>query len=97
MVPILLNLNFLLESRHMGSDRDCSRQANRKLLRDRIPLWEVRTSRLLGGQALCSASKATLLINAGRQGLSNFRSSSLAPALHGEEGDPRNFRAAFPR
>ena len=25
MVPILLNLDFLLESRHMGSDRDCSR------------------------------------------------------------------------
>jgi len=24
MVPILLNLGFLLESRHMGSDRDCS-------------------------------------------------------------------------
>jgi hypothetical protein len=33
MVPILLNLDFLLESRHMGSDRHCSRQANRKLLR----------------------------------------------------------------
>jgi hypothetical protein len=26
MVPILLNLDFLLESLHMGSDRDCSRQ-----------------------------------------------------------------------
>ncbi len=35
MVPILLNLDFLLESRHMGSDRHCSRQANRKLLRAR--------------------------------------------------------------
>jgi hypothetical protein len=26
MVPILLNLDFLLESRHMGSARDSSRQ-----------------------------------------------------------------------
>ena len=26
MVPILLNLDFLLESRHMESDRDCSCQ-----------------------------------------------------------------------
>jgi hypothetical protein len=26
MVPILLNLDFLLESRHMESDLDCSRQ-----------------------------------------------------------------------
>ncbi len=37
MVPIPLNLNFLLESRHMGGGRDCSRQANRKLLRARSP------------------------------------------------------------
>jgi hypothetical protein len=46
MVPILLNLDFLLESRHMGSDRDCSRQPTGSYFGPEVRLEEIASDLL---------------------------------------------------
>jgi hypothetical protein len=41
MVPILLNLDFLLESRHMESDRDCSRHPTGSYFEPEVPFEDI--------------------------------------------------------